>query len=83
MGEPQAMSGWTYSEFARLPSDNQRREIIAGELYVTPAPRPHHQLVLGRLVVALTRFTDQYRLGTILIGPIDVLFAEGTAPVDY
>ncbi len=35
-----AQTRWTYSEFARLPSDGNRYEVIAGELYVTPAPRP-------------------------------------------
>jgi hypothetical protein len=29
---------WTYEEFARLPEDGNRYEIIAGELYVTPSP---------------------------------------------
>ena len=29
--------GWTYDEFARLPEDGNRYEVIAGELYVTPS----------------------------------------------
>ena len=37
-------SRWTYSEFARLPSEgSQRHEVIAGELFVTPAPTFGHQ----------------------------------------
>jgi Uma2 family endonuclease len=68
---------WTYEEFARLPEDGNRYEIIAGELYVTPAPRPRHQLVLVPLIVQLNAFVAKHGLGRIYPGPIDVLFAEG------
>jgi len=45
---------WTYSEFARLPSDGGvRHEVIDGELAVTPAPSLRHQRIVTRLVGAL------------------------------
>jgi Uma2 family endonuclease len=69
--------GWTYDEFARLPSDGNRYEVIAGELYVTPAPRPAHQLDLARLSFELQGFVREHDLGWVLPAPIDVLFAEG------
>ncbi len=68
---------WTYSEFARLPSDRNRYEVIAGELYVTPAPRPLHQQVLSALHFLLSEFVMRHNLGWVLPAPIDVLFAEG------
>ncbi|HEX6940296.1 MAG TPA: Uma2 family endonuclease [Longimicrobiales bacterium] len=69
---------WSYAEFARLPSDDGNRyEIIAGALYVTPAPRPLHQHVIRQLLDRLGRFVDSHRLGWVLPGPIDILFAEG------
>ncbi|HEX7118320.1 MAG TPA: Uma2 family endonuclease [Longimicrobiales bacterium] len=69
---------WSYAEFARLPSDDGNRyEIIAGELYVTPAPRPLHQNVIRQLLDRLGRFVDTHRLGWVLPGLIDILFAEG------
>lgn len=72
------MSGWSYAEFARLPSDDGNRyEIIAGELEVTPAPRPRHQLVVGRLHATLAPWVEAHRLGWVLAGPVDVLFAVG------
>ncbi|MGQ0816077.1 MAG: Uma2 family endonuclease [Gemmatimonadota bacterium] len=77
MGAQPMARGWTYAEFARLPSDGQRREIIAGDLYVTPAPRPLHQRVVARLVILLENFAATHGLGSIYPGPIDVLFAEG------
>jgi Uma2 family endonuclease len=68
---------WTYAEFARLPSDGRRRELIAGELHVTPAPHPLHQRIVARLVTRLEPFVAGHALGWVFPGPIDVLFAEG------
>src|SRR5688500_11271223 len=68
---------WTYEEFARLPDDGNRYEVIAGELYVSPSPRPSHQLILTPLIMRLHPFVEQFGLGRVYIGPIDVLFAEG------
>lgn len=71
-------TGWSYSEFARLPSDDGNRyEVIGGELYVTPAPRTPHQIAITRLIRFLHGFVDQHNLGWVLPGPVDVLFAEG------
>jgi Uma2 family endonuclease len=69
--------GWTYAEYARLPDDGNRYEVIGGELHVTPAPRPIHQEVLIALTVLLRDFAERHRLGWVLPAPIDVLFAEG------
>ena len=69
---------WSYAEFARLPSDDGNRyEVIAGELHVTPSPRPLHQIVVTELAVRLRAFSSRHGLGQVLVGPIDVLFAEG------
>ncbi|WP_290651411.1 Uma2 family endonuclease [Aquisalimonas sp.] len=70
-------TGWTYAEFARLPNDGNRYEVIAGELYVTPAPRPRHQLISQRLNIQLANFVNEHGLGWVFTAPIDVLFAEG------
>lgn len=32
-----------YEDYARIPADGKRHEILDGELYVTPAPTPLHQ----------------------------------------
>lgn len=69
--------GWTYDEFARLPDDGNRYEVIDGELYVSPSPRPLHQYAIGELIFQLQAFTRDHDLGWIFPGPIDVLFAEG------
>ena len=69
--------GWTYEEFARLPDDGTRYEVIEGELYLSPSPRPLHQRAVSELIYRLEAFTREYDLGLIFPGPIDVLFAEG------
>jgi Uma2 family endonuclease len=68
---------WSYAEFARLPDDGNRYEVIGGELQVTPAPGTLHQRVLATLTARLTRFVEESELGWVLPGPVDVLFAEG------
>lgn len=40
---------WTYAEYARLPDDGNRYEVIDGEVCTTPAPGPHHQTVAANL----------------------------------
>ena len=69
---------WTYAEFARLPSEGgTRHEVVGGELVVTPAPGVRHQDVVSGLLVRLRTFAESNGLGTVLAGPIDVLFGEG------
>ena len=69
---------WTYEEFVRLPSEGSTRyEVIDGELAVTPAPTTPHQRVVTNLVRVLGTFVHEHALGTLLPGPVDVLFGEG------
>ena len=77
MSTQSAVRGWTYEEFARLPDDGNRYEVIAGDLEVTPSPRPKHQDLVGALAELLRPFVRRHQLGKIYPGPIDVLFAEG------
>jgi Uma2 family endonuclease len=68
---------WTYEEFAELPDDGNRYEVIGGELYVTPSPRTLHQVIVSRLNRVLGAFVEEHQLGEVIVGPIDVLFGEG------
>lgn len=69
---------WTWTEFARLPSGGgARHEVIAGELFVAPAPGLTHQAVVTDLVTLLNSFVRTHELGRVFSGPVDVLFAEG------
>jgi Uma2 family endonuclease len=73
-----AVREWTYEEFARLPDDGNRYEVIAGELYVTPPPDTPHQVAGSRFFMELGIFaTRQHNLGELLYAPVAVLFGEG------
>lgn len=67
---------WTYDDYALLPDDGKRYEVIRGELYMSPAPRPLHQRVIIRLSFFLEGFLENSALGTAFVAPIDVILPE-------
>ena len=72
-------TGLTYDDLADLPQDDHlRRELIDGELYVSPSPIVRHQRAVLRIAAALLTHADQHG-GLVLPAPIDVVFAEDTA----
>ena len=40
---PPQQGEWNYEAYTRLPDNGMRYEIIGGELFMSPAPRPKHQ----------------------------------------
>lgn len=73
---------WTYEDYARLPEDNWKYEVIKGVLYMTPSPNTKHQVVIGNLYFAFRLYLQHRRLGIVLSSPIDVrLPADIGAPV--
>jgi Uma2 family endonuclease len=78
MATKPAFERWTYERFARLPhEDGKRREVIAGELFVSPTPSIPHQELVGRLHLLLRPFVDAHELGRVILSPAAVLFAAG------
>jgi Uma2 family endonuclease len=69
MATKPALQEWTYAEYARLPDDGNRYEIIAGELYVSPSPHYRHQLALVRIAGIFETFTREHGVGQ-LYGPV-------------
>lgn len=67
---------WTYSEYARLPDDGNRYEVIDGELCVTPSPGPRHQRVAAKLFMILFRYVEEHGIGEML-WDLDLLFVSG------
>ncbi|MDP2959699.1 MAG: Uma2 family endonuclease [Longimicrobiales bacterium] len=67
---------WTYDEYARLPDDGNRYEVIDGEVQVTPSPSPMHQHILATLIIALRLYVEREALGVVL-PDVDLLFVEG------
>ncbi len=66
---------WTYNDYAALPVDGQRYEIMNGVLIMAPAPTPEHQAISMLLVVHLFPHTQGAGLGKIFAGPLDVELA--------
>jgi Uma2 family endonuclease len=59
----QATRAWTLAELHRLPDDGNKYELVHGELFVTPAPRPGHERILARLRRAIDPYVERNGLG--------------------
>ncbi len=66
----------TYADFAALPEDGKRYEILDGDLYVSPSPQTDHQRVIARFFRLLSNHVDRHELGEVFIAPYDVLLGE-------
>jgi Uma2 family endonuclease len=75
-GPPQGQ--WTYADYAALPDDGQRYELVAGVLYMVPAPTIAHQSASNRIATYLTMHVEFAGLGRVLAAPVDVELAPGT-----
>src|SRR6185312_7728698 len=63
---------WTYDDYAALPDDGKRYEIVNGVLLITPAPTPNHQSISVRLSHYLFVHVELAGRGRVFAGPIDV-----------
>ena len=78
-----AQGEWTYDDYARLPDDGNRYEVIRGVLYVTPAPNYRHQFVIMNLAASFHEFLAERELGVVLPAPFDILLPrEIASPVE-
>jgi Uma2 family endonuclease len=66
----------TYDDLEHFPDDRKRREIIDGELYVTPSPSLRHQVLVGRLYVAIANhLAGRPEIGRVFLSPLDVVLS--------
>ena len=66
---------YTYEDYAKLP-EGAPYQLIGGELIMTPAPTPYHQIVSRKIMSLLIQYVEKNNLGEILYSPIDVYFSE-------
>jgi len=52
---------WMLEQLRRLSDDGNRYEVVHGELFVTPAPRRSHEIILARLNDILVPFVRDHR----------------------
>lgn len=63
----------TYDDFASFPDDGVRRELIDGEVVVTPGPNIRHQTVVGRIHARFFSHIEDHGGGRVFVAPCDVL----------
>lgn len=68
----------TEAEFLAIDiRDGLRRELVDGEIVVTPSPVPHHQRASGRLYDVLRAWTHEHPPHEVFFAPLDIRFGPG------
>lgn len=67
---------WSYDDYAALPDDGNRYEIVEGVLYMSPAASINHQKIVGRIFYYLFTYVELAGLGTVLTSPVDVVLSR-------
>lgn len=57
---------WTEEELQALPEDGYMHEVVDGELVMSPKNNWFHGRICTRLLVAISTFVNQHRLGAVL-----------------
>jgi len=67
----------TVQDYLDIPEEDENRyELIDGELYMAPAPTWEHQESIGNLYSALRDFVRANELGRVVASPIDVFLSN-------
>lgn len=66
---------YTYDDYAKLP-EGTPYQLIEGELVMTPAPSPFHQIVQSNILLELGVWVKERNLGRVLTSPIDVYLSD-------
>jgi Uma2 family endonuclease len=72
---------FTYRDYAALPDDGKRHELIEGEFYVTPSPNTLHQTVSRRLLRILMEQLEDPGIAQVFDAPTDVILDDTTCVV--
>ncbi len=75
MVTPTQQGQYTYADYL-LTSDDERYELINGELIIAAAPSIAHQRVSRNFGVRMSLFVDANGLGEVFMAPTDVYFSE-------
>jgi Uma2 family endonuclease len=66
----------TYDDYVLFPDDGRRRQLIDGEVYVSPSPNARHQDIALRLAFAIEAHRRARGGGRLFIAPFDVLLSD-------
>ncbi len=67
---------FTHSDLLVMPNDGKRREIVEGELFVTPSPNLQHQRVSRKIELAIAKYLEDHPIGEIFYAPLDVILSH-------
>ena len=56
----------TAEEFARIPDDDHRYELVEGRVVRMSPPGSRHAVIAARVTVVLTQHADRHRLGVVM-----------------
>ena len=76
MGMPHTAERWTAARVRALPDDGNRRELVSGELVVTPAPTYRHQAAVMALSDVLRPWLRASGIGEVMVSPADLSLGE-------
>ncbi len=68
---------WTLEEVDALPEDGNKYELLYGELFVSPAPGPRHEIVAARLNALLVPYVREHRFGLVFL-PRSIVQRKGS-----
>ena len=69
---------WTYEDYATMPDDGKRYQIVDGVLFMSPAPSIGHQETVGEIFSYLRDHVKHAKLGKVYISPLDVELSPKT-----
>lgn len=65
----------TYADYLKT-ADDERFELLDGELVMAPAPLLYHQFILRKLLNAMSGYVEEHELGELFCSPADVVLSE-------
>ena len=65
----------TYADYLKT-SDDERYELLNGELVMSPSPKEIHQYILGNLYLKLGASVRERSLGKVYFSPFDVVLSD-------
>jgi len=71
--KPLEKKKYTYDDYMKT-SDDERYELIEGELIQLFSPTTKHQRISKRIFIEIIKFVESHFLGEIFHGPLDVVF---------
>ena len=65
----------TYADYLKTP-DDERYELLNGELVMAAAPLLYHQYILRKLLNKMSDYIDERNLGELYSSPADVVLSD-------